>query len=33
LKITGVRPNHGWWHRFSSLARAVDMHVDIQNVI
>jgi hypothetical protein len=33
LKITGVRPNHGWRHRFSSLARAVDMHVDIQNVI
>jgi integrase len=33
LKITGVQPNHGWRHRFSSLARAVDMHVDIQNII
>lgn len=33
--VTDVRvaPNHGWRHRFSSLARHVDMHVDIQNVI
>jgi len=28
-----VQPNHGWRHRFSSLARAVDMHVDVQNII
>jgi integrase len=30
---TDVQPNHGWRHRFSSLARAVDMHVDVQNII
>jgi integrase len=29
----GVAPNHGWRHRFSSMARHIDMHVDIQNVI
>ena len=28
-----VAPNHGWRHRFSSLARHVDMHMDIQNII
>ena len=28
-----LRPNHGWRHRFSSLARAVDMHVDVQNIL
>jgi integrase len=28
-----VAPNHGWRHRFSSLARHVDMHGDIQNII
>jgi integrase len=28
-----VAPNHGWRHRFSSLARHVDMHVDVQNII
>lgn len=28
-----VAPNHGWCHRFSSLARHVDMHADIQNII
>jgi integrase len=28
-----VSPNHGWRHRFSSLARHVDMHVDVQNII
>lgn len=33
LMVIGVQPNHGWRHRFSSLARAVDMHVDIQNII
>jgi len=28
-----VAPSHGWRHRFSSLARHVDMHVDVQNII
>nr|WP_166309202.1 DUF6538 domain-containing protein [Bradyrhizobium sp. 2S1]MCK7664940.1 hypothetical protein [Bradyrhizobium sp. 2S1] len=28
-----VAPNHGWRHRFSSLARHFDMHVDVQNII
>jgi hypothetical protein len=28
-----VALNHGWRHRFSSLARAVDMHVDVQSII
>jgi hypothetical protein len=28
-----VAPNHGWRHRFSSLARHVDMYVDVQNII
>jgi integrase len=28
-----VAPNHGWRHRFSSMARHVDMHVDIQNIV
>jgi integrase len=28
-----VAPNHGWRHRFSSMARHVDMHPDIQNII
>ena len=28
-----VAPNHGWRHRFSSLARHVDMHMDVQNII
>jgi integrase len=28
-----VAPNHGWRHRFSSMARHVDMHIDIQNII
>lgn len=28
-----VAPNHGWRHRFSSLARSVDMHIDVQNII
>lgn len=28
-----VAPNHGWRHRFSSLARHVDMHIDVQNII
>jgi hypothetical protein len=28
-----VAPNHGWRHRFSSLARHVHMHIDVQNLI
>jgi hypothetical protein len=28
-----IAPNHGWRHRFSSMARHVDMHVDIHNII
>lgn len=28
-----VAPNHGWRHRFSSMARHVGMHVDVQNII
>lgn len=27
-----VAPNHGWRHRFSSMARHVNMHVDVQNI-
>jgi integrase len=33
VKDENVMPNHGWRHRFSSLARHVDMHVDVQNII
>jgi len=33
VKDENVAPNHGWRHRFSSLARHVDMHVDVQNII
>jgi hypothetical protein len=28
-----VAPHHGWCHRFSTLARAVDMNTDVQNII
>lgn len=28
-----VAPNHGWRHRFTSVARSVDMHIDVQNII
>ena len=28
-----VAPNHGWRHRFSTLARAIDMNTDVQNII
>ncbi len=28
-----VAPNHGWRHRFSSMARHVGMHIDVQNII
>jgi integrase len=30
---TNVAPNHGWRHRFSSRARQVEMHIDVQNII
>jgi hypothetical protein len=30
---TKVAPNHGWRHRFSSVARHADMHPDVQNII
>jgi integrase len=35
IKITdeNVAPNHGWRHRFSSLARHVDRQVDVQNIL
>src|SRR5882724_4977989 len=33
VKDENVAPNHGWRHRFSSLARHVDMHVDVQNIV
>lgn len=33
VKTGKVQPNHGWRHRFSSLAREVGMHVDVQNII
>lgn len=33
IKDKNVAPNHGWRHRFSSLARHVDMHIDVQNII
>lgn len=33
LKITGVAPNHGWRHRFKSVARDVDMHPEVEAFI
>jgi integrase len=33
VKAGKVQSNHGWRHRFSSLAREVGMHVDVQNII
>lgn len=33
IKDENVAPNHGWRHRFSSLARHVDMHIDVQNIV
>lgn len=33
LRITGVKPNHGWRHRFKSVARHVDMHPEVEKFI
>jgi hypothetical protein len=33
LHITGVKPNHGWRHRFKSVARHVDMHPEVEKFI
>lgn len=33
LKITGVMPNHGWRHRFETLARNLDLRMDVANYI
>jgi integrase len=33
LRITGVKPNHGWRHRFKSVARHVEMHVEVEKFI
>jgi hypothetical protein len=33
LKIRGVKPNHGWRHRFKSVARDVGMHPEVEKFI
>jgi hypothetical protein len=33
LRITGVKPNHGWRHRFKSIARHVHMHPEVEKFI
>jgi site-specific recombinase XerD len=33
LGIVGVAPNHGWRHRFKSVARDVGMHAEVANFI
>ena len=33
LRITGVKPNHAWRHRFKSVARHVGMHPEIEMFI
>jgi hypothetical protein len=33
LRIIGVKPNHGWRHRFKSVARHVDMHPEVEKFI
>jgi hypothetical protein len=33
LKITGVKPNHGWRHRFTSTSREVGMHPEVEAFI
>lgn len=30
LLITGVKPSHGWRHRFKSIARDVEMHPEVE---
>lgn len=33
LKVTGVKPNHGWRHRFKSVSREVGMHPEVEAFI
>ncbi|MET4091015.1 DUF6538 domain-containing protein [Bradyrhizobium sp. S3.5.5] len=33
LKVTGVKPNHAWRHRFKSVAREVGMHPEVEAFI
>lgn len=33
LKVTGVKPNHGWRHRFKSVSRHVGMHPEVEAFI
>ncbi len=33
LGIVGVKPNHGWRHRFKSVARDVGMHPEVEKFI
>lgn len=33
LRITGVKPNHAWRHRFKSVARHVHMHPEVEKFI
>ena len=33
LHIVGPQPNHGWRHRFKSVARDVGMHAEVANFI
>ena len=33
LRVTGVKPNHGWRHRFKSTARHVHMHPEVEKFI
>jgi integrase len=33
LRVTGVKPNHGWRHRFKSVSRHVGMHPEVEKFI
>lgn len=33
LRVTGVKPNHGWRHRFKSVSREVGMHPEVEAFI
>ena len=33
LCVTGVKPNHGWRHRFKSVSRHVGMHPEVEKFI
>ncbi|MFQ3451810.1 hypothetical protein PMN64_00580 [Bradyrhizobium sp. UFLA01-814] len=33
LHVTGVKPNHGWRHRFKSVSRHVGMHPEVEAFI